>query len=791
MSKRIQKNFHCNDKKGKKTMVDKMVKEGQEWLNTTYSKRNGFNTIPKESIGKTNWTTMYALTRALQLELGITATSDAFGPTTLRTLTSKFGTISKTSKIPTNVIKIIQTALYCKGYSAGQIDGKFNTQTLSGIAEVKEDMGLSANSSIEPKIFKALLTMDAYVLLKDYGGNAKIRLVQQLFNKKYAHRSDYFYMPCDGIYSRDTQKALVFAIQYEGGMADGVANGNFGPGTQNIIRNNTIRVGISGIFTYLFKAAMIFNRFDCILSNTFTPSDMSTLRMFQSFCHISVTGTGTFETWASLLVSTGDPNRRGKACDCVTEITDAKAKALKAAGYETVGRYLSNVEGTSLNKKIQPNELNVIFNNGLTIFPIYQTWGGEASYFTSSQGELDAVQAYKAAKNYGFKSGTIIYFAVDYDAYGTDIENNIIPHFQAANNTMSALGGEYQVGVYGPRNVCIKVSEKTSTVTSFVSGMSTGFSGNLGYPLPQNWAFDQISTIYVGSGNGAIEIDNNIKSGRDLGQSTVNKPTDDQYDVCSFVDNVYNLAVQYKKNNNTKKSTTKLVVEYFRGIDYNNALWANVAGELETNFISYVNNSTSKKYTSIIDPATQRAIGLSHLFAAADGVLFNGVPDYSIATLADGAGWMGDLISTITDYRNYGNNYPTVKEFAEKYIAAKNIPSLFGINDMLEDIDGWNIAHHSLTQPTIPINILFRDYYKKYYLNRYSYFFETRFGGNRDLLTTAVGHVMFDSPTTIVGIFRIALQEYQAKKPVLEVSGSIRSEIAKVFIEKIITNLEN
>jgi hypothetical protein len=51
--------------------------------------------------------------------------------------------------------------------------------------------------------------------------------------------------------------------------------------------------------------------------------------------------------------------------------------------------------------------------------------------------------------------------------------------------------------------------------------MSTGFSGNLGYPLPSNWSFDQISTITIGSGEGAITIDNNINSGRDLGQSSV------------------------------------------------------------------------------------------------------------------------------------------------------------------------------------------------------------------------------------------------------------------------------
>lgn len=29
-------------------------------------------------------------------------------------------------------------------------------------------------------------------------------------------------------------------------------------------------------------------------------------------------------------------------------------------------------------------------------------------------------------------------------------------------------------------------------MSSFVADMSTGYSGNMGYPMPANWAFDQI-----------------------------------------------------------------------------------------------------------------------------------------------------------------------------------------------------------------------------------------------------------------------------------------------------------
>lgn len=35
-------------------MVDQMVKQGQDWLNATYSGKNGFTPIPEKWIGSTN-----------------------------------------------------------------------------------------------------------------------------------------------------------------------------------------------------------------------------------------------------------------------------------------------------------------------------------------------------------------------------------------------------------------------------------------------------------------------------------------------------------------------------------------------------------------------------------------------------------------------------------------------------------------------------------------------------------------------------------------------------------------
>lgn len=500
-------------------MNDPAVFNVQKWVNEKYYSVKGFELAPLN--GKTGWSTMYALTRALQVELGITTLADAFGPTTASKY-KQWGEMTL-GQVPRDakgraIVKILKGAMYCKGYNPGNFDELFDEKTKNAVVSLQKDAGLSVtDGKVYDYIFKAFLTMDAYRLTP--GGDAKVRQIQQDLNNKYYQTSGV--QPTDGHYQRGTNKALVYGLQTEMGIAAGSQTGSIGPATKNGLP--ILKVGSSGRFVTLFQYALYFNGHDSgSFSTTYNANVESAVKKFQGFTLLPQDGVANKSTWLSALVSTGDPDRKGKACDCITEVTLERGKALKAAGYETVGRYLVNVAG-GINKKIQPGELKNIFDAGLSVFPIYQANGREASSFSAEQGRADAVAAYSAAKEYGFKDDTTIYFAVDFDAYGTDIMDNILPHFKALNEKMAQLGGSYKVGVYGARNVCIQVSEKGYAKTSFVSGMSTGFSGNLGYPLPKNWAFDQISTIKVGSGNGLIEIDNNIKSNRDHGVKQIGK----------------------------------------------------------------------------------------------------------------------------------------------------------------------------------------------------------------------------------------------------------------------------
>ncbi|MFE0106934.1 glycoside hydrolase domain-containing protein [Streptomyces sp. NPDC059009] len=506
-------------------MADEMVRRAQQFINKTYSNGSSLGIKKLDENGRTSWTVMYALTRALQYEIGVKAMSNNFGPGTLSALEQKFPKLNGGTVPSANFARIIQAALYCKGYDGGNIDGKYNSRVEASISKLKSNMGVASafpGSDLTPKVFKGLLNMDAYVTVN--GGSDRIGDIQRWLNGRYVKRKDFFIVPCDGHHSRDVAKSLIFAIQYESGMADGTANGFFGPGTQASLKKNVLSVGATGTWARLFTAALTLNK-RSVPFGDFTASVKKETESFQSFAKLPVTGRGDFQTWASLIVSTGDPNRKGAACDGVTKITPARAKTLKDAGYKYIGRYLTNPSTTSLpEKEIQPGELKTIAEHGLRVFPIYQTFGRGVDSFSHGQGVADGRAAVNAAEKHGFKRGTRIYFAVDYDAVDGEVTSHIIPHFQGINDGIDGSGTDYKVGIYGPRNVCSRVSERGLADASFVSDMSTGFSGNLGYPLPKNWAFDQIKTISLGSGDGKIEIDNNIAQGRDTGQGSFNAP---------------------------------------------------------------------------------------------------------------------------------------------------------------------------------------------------------------------------------------------------------------------------
>ncbi|MGK5627148.1 glycoside hydrolase domain-containing protein [Streptomyces sp. URMC 123] len=732
--------------------MDERVLQAQKWVNSTYKDVSGFVAAPEN--GKTGWPTMYAFTRALQHELGITSLSNSFGPTTMAKLES-YGDIGP-DEPKRNIVKIIQAAFWCKGYNPGGISGEFTMYTQGAVEAMMKDLGIGGqfNYKMKPKVFKALLTMDAYVLTP--GGRESIRSVQQWLNSRYYDRSTFFLIPTDGHFSRDVQRSLYLAIQYEMGMNDSQANGIFGPGTQAGLKSRTLQVGSSGVFVRLFRAAMIFNNREVAFNDTFDGALSGDVSSFQAFSMLARTGAADFQTWCQLLVSTGDPSRPGNAADCIQTVTDARAKALKAAGYDIVGRYLDErASNNPLNKKLQPGELETIFRNKLRVFPISQYYGGEAKYFNYPQGFQDALGAHAAAVKHGFNRGTVIYFAVDYDATDEEIAQYVIPYFNGISAGLNSKGKRYLHGVYGSRNVCAKVSKETTARWSFVSGMSTGFSGNMGFPLPENWSFNQIATVSVGSGDGRIEIDKDIaRANADPGVGSVNSGSYSTVDeFVAGVERLYELSVKY---NRSGYGHSRHVLEYLRHPRYTDTKWMMLVGEPDGDWIDYVNGTGFEMLKEFKDPNSGYMLSIDHLAAAANGIDLHGQASGRDVNPGDFAGWGGDLITFYVDWRRNVERWSSGYQYCMDNLAKPDVETSFGFNDMIEDIDGYNLGMAVRKGANI-VEEIKNLYQKNGHLSRYRRFYDGRFGGSAakaadfaDCMLTDGGALIGTARTTLI-----------------------------------------
>jgi peptidoglycan hydrolase-like protein with peptidoglycan-binding domain len=685
--------------------VDQKVLEAQQWVNQTYGGVSGYQACAEDGI--TGWGTMYSLVMGLQSELGISPVVASFGPGT----TSRFaalGGVGEGWDGSPNIVTILQYGLFCKGYWSASIEdleyGFFSPTTRSAVDQMRQNMGLPPNQGVvDEKIARCILNLDAYVVVS--GGTDKIRSIQQWLNGRYYLRDAFSIGPCDGIYSRDVQKALMIGLQYELGLN---ANGNFGPGTQAGLRQHPLSIGDNGIFVDLFSAACVFNEPLIIdtgggdwaelraeRQSTFSQSLAGYVEAFQRFSLLEPTGGADYGTWAQLLVSMGDPDRPVSGCDTRFEITEARAQWLVDHGYQIVGRYLYDPPGSSLDKEIKPGELDVIFQAGLRVFPIFQANARQLSDFTFVSGSVHAEIAHELAVAYGFARGTVIYFAVDYDATQAQIESAIIPYFQGVSWKLSSLGGRYLHGVYGSRNVCSNVTNATFARHSFVSGMSWGFSGNLGFPLPGNWAFNQIKEFSAGSGSTTFDLDRDAwRSDQDPGTGAVNVEPQPPAAIIGYVSSLYDLANEYRlQANEVTKTASHLVAEFIRHYKYGSWGFDYLIGSYDQGFVEYAESNGIGRFGTFIDPVSGFEISAEHLMATVDAH-FVMPPEADPARVNGGdvGGWVGDLFTFYADWRNSEEDYASAGAFCEAKLAVPNVFSSFGFPDLIEDADGFLIA---------------------------------------------------------------------------------------------------
>ncbi|MFT2691662.1 glycoside hydrolase domain-containing protein [Clavibacter zhangzhiyongii] len=358
-------------------------------------------------------------------------------------------------------------------------------------------------------------------------GRPIVREIQQQLVARYGTRAGFPVVTTDGVWTGDAHKALIHALQLEIGIAETTANGAFGPLTRATLQKQSLpTVGsadTTGYLGHLLQAALVvMSTWDGPVDGRFSAEQSKRLAQFQRTVALPENGQADYRTWAALLASNGDPKRPGKAVDGITVINAARAKTLRDAGFTVVGRYLTDSDRPdALEKKIQDGELQAIFAGGLKVFPIFQEGGTDATYFSYDLGVRAAGRAVDAATRLGFLPGTVIYYAIDFDATPTEVETSLQPYFRGIHAELKRRGSAYRVGVYAGRRICANLAAAHLTELSYVADMSTGWGANLGARIPENWAFDQILEHSVGEGDQAFDVDTNVVSGRDPGQSRV------------------------------------------------------------------------------------------------------------------------------------------------------------------------------------------------------------------------------------------------------------------------------
>jgi peptidoglycan hydrolase-like protein with peptidoglycan-binding domain len=743
---------------------DNQVEISQRWLNKTYGGVAGWVTVTED--GLTGWPTMYALRRALQIELGLTSLGSGFGPATTAAFIEKIGRIDATTP-STNILQILSAAFWCKGYWGLFQGEKVLFSNLTGadsLGGIKKDLGLNeADEFVDVKLMRSLTTMDAYTRVRS--GLDWVREVQQWFNANYSNRADFELVPCDGIYSRQVQTALMFSLQYEMGFADGAATGNFGPGTRAGLTSKA-PVGPGSVdtinrFVHIYQAALRFNGYDSPFSGTFDTVTLDRTLEFQAFMELSASGRGDYGTWCSLLVSSGDTSIATKGFDTNVQLTAAEAKGAVSMGYTTVGRY--TVGST---KFITSTELDGLRAAGLKLFPIHQRFNNEASVMTEANGHLHGIEAVERCRTLGLPDGSIIYFSVDFDADGETISGPVADYFRGVKSAMqTSIMTKYEVGIYGTRNACSQIVGLGYAKSAFVAGMSTGYSGNMGFPMPGSWKFNQIleiSVTFPGSTR-TFKIDKDVVSTKSDGApvdltNVVSPPVeqDGSTSATGFdaffawlvraevacergLDAASNLTTPLKS---FAASTPSFVAHWLQKPKYwdNNELWPLYTPVIDTGQYAKLARSAAEDELAKLDtPKPDSNRDIAHFAATLRGYQVWGVPtEQDKYGLGDLGGWALDLLSLWGSYlkveaANPGTN---LLNYCTSQLGLRGSTTGFDWDDLVADADGYLVAA-AVRDGAESLSQALRILLKQSSAQRVGTFYRRRFGASETNVANA------------------------------------------------------
>lgn len=168
------------------------------------------------------------------------------------------------------------------------------------------------------------------------------------------------------------------------------------------------------------------------------------------------------------------------------------AECVKQAGYDFIARYYSKTTQQP-EKRMRLAEAQAIANAGLRLAVVYQDSANTSGYFSGERGVKDGHHAYNyAVQEIRQPAGSAIYFAVDYDATLSQIQNSVSDYFRSVKQGMENAGGGqpiYDIGVYGSGATCRLIRANLPFVKYSWLALATGWRESATYTA---WNIKQI-----------------------------------------------------------------------------------------------------------------------------------------------------------------------------------------------------------------------------------------------------------------------------------------------------------
>lgn len=160
---------------------------------------------------------------------------------------------------------------------------------------------------------------------------------------------------------------------------------------------------------------------------------------------------------------------------------------------------------------------------------------------------------------------------------------------------------------------------------SFVSGMSWGFSGNLGFPMPENWSFTQIKEFrFSASQTDSFDLDRDVQrphADKGVGRDGIGGTESPVSKYVQYIADLYSTAVRYDKGNPSLR-----VMEYLRYPRYVDLYsgWQTLIGDVDRDWIAYAEDNGPNRVTSFTDPSYGVTVHADHFGATANAFYLKG-----------------------------------------------------------------------------------------------------------------------------------------------------------------------